>query len=149
MRTLLLLLLSFPAFAAYPNGYDNCKVITVATNSAGMLPGSNNYANFPVLLKFTDADLKGPANSGLYVKSSSGFDIAFYDDQNCSGAGTIMNWEQDPSASGWVSSTGAVIYYVRVSNLTFASDVKFSMYFGNTGESFSRMKPGVSSLSLS
>jgi len=97
-----LALLALPAFAAFPNGYSYCKVVTT---SVSMVSGTSDLTNYPLTVILTDADLKTTANGGM-VNNANGYDIGFYPD--CSGSGTALEWEME----SYSPTTGAIVAHV-------------------------------------
>jgi hypothetical protein len=122
----LLIVLAVPTYAAYPNGYNNCKVVTTLHT---MVSGSSDLANYPLTVKLTDPDLKTTANGGL-VNNSSGYDIGFYPD--CSGSGTPLKWEME----SYSATTGAIVAHVLRPVLSHAADDTIGMYFGSSFSTF-------------
>jgi hypothetical protein len=80
---------ALPAFAAFPNGYSQCKVVTTQYM---MVSGTGDLTNYPLTVILTDADLRTTSNGGL-VNNTNGYDIGFYPD--CSGSGTALKWEME------------------------------------------------------
>ncbi len=134
MRSLFALsLLALPAFAAFPNGYSFCKVVT--THSA-MVSGSSDLTNYPLALILTDTDLKSPANGG-FVNSINGYDIGFYPD--CSGFGAALKWELE----SYSPQTGAIVAHVLRPNFSRTADDTIGMYYGGGFTSFQSMASAV------
>ncbi len=139
MRLLIGLILSVSAFGQYgytifsgapqfQNGYSYCKVVT--TTSA-MVSGSSDLTSYPLTVILTDTDLKSVPNGGL-VNNASGYDIGFYNDTTCSGAGTKMNWEME----SYTASTGAIVAHLGIPTLSHTSNTLVSMYYGGAFTSF-------------
>jgi hypothetical protein len=122
----LLIVLAAPAYAAYPNGYSNCKVVTTLH---AMVSGTNDLTNYPLTLVLTDPALKTTANGGG-VNNSNGYDIAFYPD--CSGTGTALKWELE----SYSPTTGAIIAHVLRPALSHTTDDTIGMYYGGAFSSF-------------
>jgi len=121
-----LLLLALPAFAGFPNGYNNCKVVTT---QHAMVSGAASLTNYPLTVILTDNDLKAVANGGQ-VQSAAGYDIGFYPD--CSGSGTALKWELE----SYSPATGAIIAHVLRPALSNATDDTIGMFYGGSFGSF-------------
>jgi hypothetical protein len=113
-------LLAAPAFAAFPNGYTYCKVITTQHI---MVSGSGDLANYPLTVILADAALKTVANGGL-VNNSSGYDIGFGPD--CSGSATMLNWELE----SYTPATGAIVAHLLRPTLSHTADDTVGLYYG-------------------
>jgi hypothetical protein len=122
----ILALLALPAFAAFPNGYNNCKVVTT---SVSMVSGTNDLANYPLTVILTDADLKTTGNGGL-VNNTNGYDIGFYPD--CSGSGTALKWEME----SYSATTGAIVAHVLRPALSHTANDTIGMYYGGSFSTF-------------
>jgi hypothetical protein len=114
-----------PAYAAYPNGYGNCKLVTT---QHAMVSGNSDLANYPLTVILSDADLKTTANGGL-VNNVSGYDIGFGPD--CSGTGTMLKWELESYAP-----TGAIVAHVLRPSLSHTTDDTIGIYYGAGFSSF-------------
>ncbi len=109
-----------PLFATVP-GYTYFKKLT--TQEAEISVGSTNLANFPVLVRITDNDLKHTSNGGK-VKNTNGFDIVF------TGAdGTTLVNHQLEKYDG---TTGEVVAWVKIPSLSATVNTDLFMYFGNS-----------------
>ena len=127
MKTLVsLALVALPAFAAFPNGYSYCKVVTT---SHAMVSGTNDLANYPLTVILTDADLRTSGNGGL-VNNSNGYDIGFYPD--CSGFGTALKWEME----SYSATTGAIVAHVLRPTLSHTTNDAIGMFYGGSFSSF-------------
>jgi hypothetical protein len=115
-----------PTYAAYPNGYSNCKVVTTLHT---MVSGANDLTNYPLTVVLTDPALKSTANGGG-VNNSNGYDIAFYPD--CSGVGTALKWELE----SYSPATGAIVAHVLRPTLSHTTDDTIGMYYGGAFSSF-------------
>jgi hypothetical protein len=93
------------------------KTITVNNGQV-----SGTQSGFPMLVSFTDTDLKTVGNGG-FVQNSNGYDIGFYSDI---GLTTKLNWETEL----YTATTGVVVYWVNVSSITDGTVIY--MAFGNT-----------------
>jgi hypothetical protein len=121
-----LALLALPAFAAFPNGYSYCKVVTT---SVSMVSGTSDLTNYPLTVILTDADLKTTANGGM-VNNANGYDIGFYPD--CSGSGTALEWEME----SYSPTTGAIVAHVLRPTLSHTTNDTIGMYYGGSFSSF-------------
>ncbi len=106
----------------YNTGWGYRKAITIDHNKVASST-SETYANFPVLISMTDADLKYTGSSG-YVASSTGADILF----TSSDGTTKLNHELEK----YSSSTGETIAWVKLPSLSTSTDTTLYMYFGNS-----------------
>ena len=103
----------------FNNGYTYRKTITVAANLISPASGTT-LTNFPMLISGTYPYLAG-VSSGGSVQNINGYDIIFTSDA----AGTNkLNWETE----NYISSTGAVIYWVQVPTLS-PSNNKIYMFY--------------------
>jgi hypothetical protein len=121
-----LALLALPAFAAFPNGYSYCKVVTT---SATMVSGTSDLINYPLTVILTDADLKTTTNGGL-VNNANGYDIGFYPD--CSGSGTALQWEME----SYSPTTGAIVAHLLRPTLSHTTNDTIGMYYGGSFATF-------------
>src|SRR5450759_2098988 len=121
-----LALVALPAFAAFPNGYSYCKVVTT---SHTMVSGASDLTNYPLTVILTDGDLRTAANGGL-VNNGSGYDIGFYPD--CSGSGTALKWEME----SYSPTTGAIVAHVLRPTLSHTTNDTIGMFYGGSFSSF-------------
>ena len=119
-------LLAVPAFAAFPNGYSYCKVVTT---QHAMVSGANDLTNYPLTVILTDADLRTTGNGGL-VNNANGYDIGFYPD--CSGSGAALKWEME----SYSPTTGAIVAHVLRPTLSHATNDTIGMFYGGLFSSF-------------
>jgi len=125
-RLLTLLLAAAPAFAAFPNGYSYCKVVTTQHT---MVSGPSDLTNYPLTVMLTDVDLRTTANGGL-VNNSNGYDVGFY--SNCSGSATALKWELE----SYSPTTGAIVAHVLRPNMSRTADDTIGMFYGGGFNSF-------------
>jgi type II secretory pathway pseudopilin PulG len=85
--------------------------------------GGANLSNFPVLISFTDPDLKTTGNGGK-VQSSNGFDIVAIDGMQT----TRLDYEIEK----YDPTTGKIVMWVRIPTLSYCTDSVFYLYFDNT-----------------
>jgi hypothetical protein len=121
-----LALLALPAFAAFPNGYSYCKVVTT---SATMVSGTSDLINYPLTVILADNDLRTVANSG-FVNNANGYDIGFYPD--CSGSGAPLKWEME----SYSPTTGAIVAHVLRPTLSHTANDTIGMFYGGSFSSF-------------
>jgi hypothetical protein len=100
-------------------GYEFSKVITIDNE---MVSGSTYHENFPVLVSFTDTDLRTVANGGN-VESASGFDILFLDEEN---GEQLAHEIEDYSAT-----SGLLLAWVRIPRLYAGVSTDIRMIYGN------------------
>jgi hypothetical protein len=122
----LLALLALPAFAASPNGYNYCKVVTTQHT---MVSGTNDLTNYPLTVILTNSDLMTTGNGGL-VNNTNGYDIGFYPD--CSGSGTALKWEME----SYSPTTGALVAHVLRPTLSHTANDSIGMFYGGAFTSF-------------
>ena len=84
--------------------------------------GSADLTGFPVLVSFTDLDLRTTANGGK-VENANGFDIVFR--QGC----TVANLDHEIEAYDPV--TGTFVAWVRIPILSYNTDTLIEMYYGD------------------
>ncbi len=84
--------------------------------------GSADFSNFPIMVKFTSANLKSTSNGG-HVSQSNGNDIVFTADDGT----TVLDYEKlsyDPA-------TGSLVYYVKLGTLYTTDITSFFVYYGH------------------
>ncbi len=84
--------------------------------------GSADLTGFPVLVSFTDLDLRTMANGGK-VENANGFDIVFR--QGC----TVANLDHEIEAYDPVA--GTIVAWVRIPVLSYNTDTLIEMYYGD------------------
>ncbi len=114
-------LLIIAPLIAQPAGYEYRKLITL---NSSQISGSTAHANFPVMIKLTEADLRSTSNGGG-VENPSGYDIIFTQ----SDGSTILTHE----LQNYTSSTGDLLFWVRMPSLSPATNSSIYLYFGKTG----------------
>jgi len=105
------------------SGYSFQKRLDVDN---AQVSGSTNFTEFPVLVDFTDADLRTTANGGN-VENANGWDIVFTD----SDATTLLNHQ----LISYDGTTGRVVAWVQLPTLQATSDTKFYIFYGNASVS--------------
>jgi biopolymer transport protein ExbB len=130
--TLLFVLLSFwSSLLAQPFGYSYAKQITI---QSAQVSGGADLSNFPVLISFTDANLRTTANSG-HVTNSNGYDIIF----TTSDCLTILSHQIE----SYTATTGQYIAWVRVPTVSASANTVIQMYYGNSSVSSNPSVTGV------
>jgi hypothetical protein len=84
--------------------------------------GPSDLTNFPVLISFTDANLKTVSNAG-HVQNASGYDIIF----TASDGTTLLSHQIEK----YVSTTGEYIAWVKIPTLGTSVNTDIYMYYGN------------------
>ncbi len=84
--------------------------------------GTGSHSNFPVLISYTDADLKDTTNGG-HVGQSDGGDILF----TSSDGTTQLSHEIEK----YDNTTGQLIAWVKVPTLSTSADTDIYVYYGN------------------
>lgn len=88
---------------------------------------SGTHIDFPVMISFTDNDLRTVGNAG-FVENDNGYDIAFYDSLNAT-------W-LDHQLEYYDAATGEAVLWVRIPTLSAGTDVELTMFYGNSGITF-------------
>lgn len=105
---------------AQPGGYSFGKHILI---DAAQIPGAGSLTNFPVLISFTDPDLRH-TSSGGNVENLSGFDILF----TAGDCSTLLNYQVER----YNPATGQLIAWVQVPTLSATVNTGIHMYYGNS-----------------
>ena len=116
---LLLLLLAAAESIAQVPGYDFRKRMEVDNTQVS---GSTNFTDFPILVDFTDPDLRTTANGGS-VENANGYDIVFTD----SDGSTLLNHQ----LISYDSTTGRVVTWVQIPTLQATANTTIYLYYGN------------------
>ena len=107
----------------WPSGYRYRKPIIVSSNAV-----SSTLTNFPLLVnsKYTAAanELKH-TSSGGHVEHTSGWDVFFAADDGTN--------QLDHEMDGYVGSSGELVAWVRVPELSSEEDTLLWMYYGRAG----------------
>jgi len=101
-------------------GYTYYKQITIQSSKVS---GGADLTNFPVLISFTDTDLRTVANSG-HVQNSNGYDIVF----TSSDCLTKLSHQIER----YVASTGEYVAWVKIPTLSASSNTIIRMYYGKS-----------------
>lgn len=110
------------SISAQPAGYEHRKLITL---NSSQISGVSDHTNFPVMINFTDIDLKSTSNSGGVV-NPSGYDIVFTESDGT----TPLDFE----LQNYASSTGDILFWVRIPLLSPSVDTDIYLYYGKSGE---------------
>ena len=105
---------------AQPAGYNFGKQILIQSSQVS---GSTSHTDFPVLISFTDSDLRTTINGGN-VENTNGFDIVFTQG-DCS---TLLDHEIEK----YNPVTGEYIAWVKVPLISPAVNTGIHMYYGNS-----------------
>src|SRR5882724_4516578 len=104
---------------SWSNGYVFRRAITIDHTK---VPNSDQ-TNFPILVSGTYSYLATVANGGN-VTSANGYDIVFTSD---AAGTTALAYERE----SYSSTTGAVLFWVKVPTLSHTSDAVIYMFYGN------------------
>ena len=113
---LLLLACSYQAYGQWPNGYTYSGTITLQHTQVA----NTDQTNFPVFIAGTYPDLAVGK-----VTNANGYDIIFTSDAN---GLNKLNFERE----FYSSSTGQVVYWVQVPNLSHTTDTVIYVFYGNS-----------------
>ncbi len=114
-----LLAMSLPATAGTAT-FSFRKPITIDFNQVS---GSVNHADFPVLVSLSDPDLRTVGNGGR-VQSPDGYDIVF----TAADGTTRLDFEIET----WDASTGALVAWVKVPDLSVTVNTILFVHYGST-----------------
>jgi len=113
------------------SGYDFNKLITIDNTKVA---GTANHTNFPVLISFTDADLKTTGNGGD-VTNANGYDIAFTSSDGIT--------QLDHQIEKYDATTGEYVAWVRIPKLDYNDDTDIYMYYGNSAVTTDQSSTGT------
>lgn len=116
-----LLMISHLAVHAQPAGYEFRKLITIESSQ---ISGSTAHLNFPMMISLTDTMLRSTSNGGG-VENPSGYDIIFTQ----SDSSTLLDFELED----YSSTTGELLFWVRIPSLSPTVDDTIFLYYGKTG----------------
>ena len=111
-----------PAGSWYNPSWTYRKKITIDNTKV-----TETLTNFPVLISFTDVDVK--------AARADGFDILFTDDDET----TKLDHEIDE----WDDATGRLVAWVKIPSLPSGTDKDIYIYYGNSGATDQQNKTGV------
>ena len=106
-----------------PGLFSYGKMLTIP---AGNVSGSGNHVDFPVLVSFTDPDLRHRSSGGR-VQSLEGYDIIFTLDDCVT--------KLDHQIERYDGSVGEYVAWVRVPILSTSQNTILQMYYGYNGAS--------------
>lgn len=115
---------------AQPAGYTFGKHITILSSQVA---GASPHSDFPVLISFTDPNLRTTANGGN-VRHANGYDIIFTSD---------CLTQLDHQIEYYNATTGKYVAWVRIPSLSNSVDTHIYMYYGNASVS---LNPSVTSV---
>ena len=118
----------------YDNNYSYRKKLTIDNT---LVSGAADLGNFPILVSYTDADLKhmGEAVPGK-VENIDGYDVIFTNDTHST--------KLDHEIESYTASTGQIVLWVRIPTLSFNPDTDIYIYYGNSSIAASQENvPGV------
>lgn len=104
---------------AQPPGYTYGKQILI---QASQVSGTGSHTNFPVLISFTDPNLKSAANGG-HVQNANGYDIMF--------TMADCNTQLDHEIEKFDPTTGELLAWVKIPSLSTTANTNIHMYYGN------------------
>ncbi|MCF7808004.1 MAG: DUF2341 domain-containing protein [Candidatus Marinimicrobia bacterium] len=107
--------------SAQPVGYEYRKLITLESSQ---ISGASAHLNFPVMVSLTDTMLRSTSNGGG-VENPSGYDILFTQSDGT----TLLDFELED----YSSTTGEILFWVRMPTLSPAVDSTIYLYYGKTG----------------
>jgi len=117
-------LTNWAAAAHVPSWYNSSWIYRKQlTLDHALVAGTSTLSSFPVLVSYTDADLKTTENGG-HVATSTGYDIVFTDSD-----GTT---KLDHEIERYTTSTGAIALWVRIPTVSTSTDTTFYIYYGNS-----------------
>ncbi len=114
-------------YVAASGTYKYRKKLTL---EADLVSGSTDLTNFPVLVAFTDTDLKTTGNGGD-VTDANGYDIVF---TTAVATPALLDHEIEK----FTASTGEIAMWVEIPTLGGATDTDIYMYYGNSSVSSSQ-----------
>jgi len=114
----LLLIVSISAFSQ-PAGYGFGKQILIQSSQVS---GGAALTNFPIMVSFTDTDLRTTANGGN-VQNANGYDIIFTEGDCAT--------QLDHQIEKYNPTTGEYLAWVRIPSLPATVDKGIHMYYGN------------------
>lgn len=114
--------------------YNFYKFITI---NSSQVPG--DLTNFPVLVSFSSPDIRTTSDGGG-VDNANGFDIVFSSSQYCGELNTL-DFEMESYSSN--VTTGTIVAWVNVPNVSSSTNTDIYMYYGNTNQSVDLSTPAV------
>jgi len=107
----------------FDSNYGYRKKLTI---DDALVSGASNLSNFPILVSYTDADLKhvGEASPGQ-VENTNGYDIIFADSSHTPA-------QLDHEIESYTASSGEIVMWVRIPTLSFNTPTDIYIYYGNS-----------------
>ena len=109
------------AEAQYSSGYSYRRTITIQESQ---VTGGGNLTNFPVLMSFTEPELRTTGNGGN-VTDAQGDDIIFASDVD---GNTVLDFERER----YTPTTGEITAWVEIPTLDFDDNTVVYMFYGNS-----------------
>lgn len=104
-----------------PGLFSYGKMLTIPAENVS---GSGSHIDFPVLVSFTDSDLRHRSSGGR-VQSAEGFDIIFSLDDCVT--------KLDHQIERYDGTSGEYVAWVRIPNLSTTQNTNIQMYYGYSG----------------
>ncbi|MGE0566639.1 MAG: DUF2341 domain-containing protein [Bacteroidia bacterium] len=120
LRIIFLILLIADVLKCQPPGYSYGKQILIQSSQ---VVGTGTLTDFPILISFTDNDLRTVSNGG-HVENANGYDIVFYFE----GCSMKLNHQIEK----YTASTGEYIAWVQTPFLYGNVNTNIHMYYGNS-----------------
>lgn len=117
-------------YAAGTGAYTYRKQLTIGQDLIPDTLSAAELAAFPVLVSYTDLDLRTTGNGGKVQQSPDGFDIIFTDTANPPVKLNHQIESYDPV-------TGRIVMWVRIPTLSATANTNFYIYYGNSSISTS------------
>lgn len=118
-----------PAVAGWYSDWSYRKKITIDADQVW-----GNETNFPILATTTDSDLRATSSSG-HVEMLNAHDILF----TLADGVTKINYEREK----YSSTTGQLVAWLQVPDLSSSTDTVLYMYYGNSSASDQATTTGV------
>ncbi len=115
---------SFASAPWYNASWPYRTQITIDHTKVASSTGAESYTNFPLLVNVTSTNLRFASSSG-YVGNTDGSDIVF----TAADGTTKLNHEIEK----YSSSTGNLVAWVQMPNISTSSDTNLYLYYGNVG----------------
>lgn len=109
-----------PECASFESGYCFRRTVTIDHTKVA---GGVDLTDFPILVGGTHTYLRTEANGGK-VKNTNGYDIIFATDNQ--GVNKL-----DHEVERYIASTGEILMWVRIPNLSVSADTIIYMFYGN------------------
>lgn len=111
-----------------PAGFQNFEHTKEIVLNESLITGSTNLTNFPVLVTYTDADLRTTGNGGD-VTNANGYDIVFT---------TTSDVKLDHEIESYDPVTGEIVMWVKIPTLSYNTDTNIYIYYGDDAISTSQ-----------